>query len=1096
MGLFSQILEGYDPEYDDYDSPYGGEPRLNIDAPEELKRAVIQKVGPEVERKGVTGFAENFADDVGTFAGGIGSIIGQVLVHPVKSAGAVADAALHPVETGKMLAKPLIDNYTPRDNESVPGMLLRRAYDHPFDSLMDASFIVGGPASVAGKVAKATGAARTAEMFEEVARRASLIDPITLTMKTGKPIMKTFAPDAYARVKTASQLADVTGEEITRQKYLMDEFNNGLTEASAHLNPAEMQVRFPYAEGRIPIIKDNIITEITHRGQLESRKVEAGTAIRKEALDEFVAKYKPLQEIYEKQAGIDPETFAENARQAALRKTPAEGADPVAHEIAAQEAHDVAFAEALERKQRRAAKSTTTALDVAKEKEFRSRASSLAREQTTFDLEEINSMLPRDTNPSLDEALELMGPNGGVIIPHSAEVLTKDQSTVRNLLTKVGEAQSWKENTGAAFRSGLLDNLDPSAALSRSYRAAIKGDTLGKIFQDAAEVGVKEGFAARMPKEWNPNLDPEIRAGTHQPLDVKTVHLAGTLDEHFQKVFNRLHEVGEFDDAAGAVNAQELAEGIAGAAKTTFPLRGDGSGLYKVTKAMADELAFYKRSFEPATNPLAQISDKWVMQPYNLLNLSAKGTRILNNGYGNTAFAAIQGMLPFSLRGLDAALTTGRAMAGHYGLLKDEVSTKLGDILKLPGVAGGGLSTTEAFERARDLGGRLAESRNPLLSRFGKYTQLVSKANENLENIFRAWSTIYELKPGGVQSARNLIEGSASMATFADRVSELRGMGVEAMSDPALKAATTTMNRFFNDYNRTSAFERHVARHVFPYHKFYKHSAELLMRFPFEKPVKAQLARAVGNAALQDTKDTLASWGFDWDTMVPEYFRDSVPIRVDEGPDGTPAVMMLNTKGPNPFSFLSGSDVGEQGLAALHPLAKIALEQATGINMFTREKFQGAAGTFSGRKVDPETGAIVEDYERPPLVDHYLRQFWPYQTLRELAAHGRTATDTADLLDIATNATGAFKTDDRGLARRRPQPFGALTPLTRIAGPVPQVLQVPTQRQNVARKAIVSEQFADLLQNHPERREEILAALMQAARSQKPKPPPSRPRRF
>lgn len=1091
MGLFSSILAGYDPEYDDYDSPTAGTPRQNYDVPEDIKRNVVQKVGAEVEPKSVTGFLGNAAADVGEFASGLGSVIGHALVHPIDTAEAVGNAALHPIDTAEKLAQPFIDNYTPHEGEGIPSMLLRRAYDHPFDSLMDASFIVGGPASVAGTVAKATGAVRTAEVFEEVARRAAMIDPITLAQKTGRPIMKTMVPDAFARLRTSASLSASTSEEVTRQTYLMNEFNDGLKEASAHLNPAEMQIRFPYAEGRIPIIKDDMITEVTHRGALESRKVQAGTAIRPEALDEFVEKYRVHQEKYEKLAGLDPEGYANLAREKALREM--DPADPEGM-MKVDQAHQSALAEAMERKQRRSAKSTLTALDVAKEKNFREKATQLAVSQKTFDLTEINAMLPRDAAPTMDEALELMGPKGGVIVPHSGEVLTKDQSTVGNILTKVGEAKSWKENTGALFRSGALQQLDPNAALSRAYRSAIRGDTFGKIAGDAAEVGVKEGFAERMPKGWNPNLDPDVRAGTHQPLHPGSIHLDGTVGEHFERVQNRLAEVAEFDDAAKGLNLQDVAEHMAGAAEETFPLRAD-SPVYKIKKAMGDELAFYKRSFDPMTNPLAQISDKWVMGPFNLLNLSAKGTRILNNGYGNTAFIVMQGALPFSARGLDAAITAGRAMAGHFGLLTDEVSTKLGDILKLPGVAGGGLSGTEAFGRARDLGGRLAESSNPLLSRFGKYTQMVSKANENLENIYRGWSTIYEMKPGGMESVQNLIHSSASMSAFADRVGALRSAGVEAMSDGALQGAVKNMNRFLNDYNKTSAFDRNVARHVFPYHKFYKHSAELLLRFPFEKPIKGQLARAIGGAALQDTKDTLKSWGFDWNTMVPDYFRDSVPIRVDEGPDGTPAVMMLNTKGPNPFSFLSGSDVGEQGLAALHPLAKIALEQATGINMFTREKFQGASGTFSGRKVDPETGAIVEDYERPPLVDHYLRQFWPYQTLKELAAHGRTATDTADLLDIMSNRQGAFKTDDRGLARRKPQPFGALTPLARFAGPVPQVLQVPTARQNSARKAIVSEQFSDLLQQHPERREEILSQMLAEARAYRPGPA-TKPRRY
>jgi len=1099
MGLFSQILEG-DSEADVYDDPRAyGSRRLNLDVPEVLKRDVIKKTQRDLEGKSFTGFLGNAASDVGRFASGLGAILGQVLVHPVKSAEAVGEAAVHPVETAKMLAEPFVENYTPQEGESVPGMLLRRAYEHPFDSLVDASFIVGGPSGVAAKIAKATGFERTASLMSQVAERASQLDPITQAQRGGRYLLKTTVPDAYARMRTSSALADSTAQETTRQEFLMNKFNSDLSEAQAHLNTAEMRIRFPYAEGRIPLMKDDIITEITHRGTLESRKVEAGVALRPEALDLFRDKYHALQQRYEMEARISPEQVAtgealkaERSLADKLKEDPSYVPDETPEDV-----YTRALGEAQERSAKRAAKSTWTALDVAKEEDFRARVAKTATEQTTFDLNEIAAMLPRQAPTSMNEALELMGPKGGIIVPHSAEVLTRDQSTVRNVLTKVGEANVYKENTGAMFRGGFLENLDPAAALSRAYRAAIRGDSFAKVADDAAQVGVKEGFVTQMGKDWKPHLDPDVRAGTHQPLHPGSIHLDGSVSEHFERLKTRLAEVAEFDDAAANVNLGDVAEAMAARAHDTFPLnQAMLAKVYKVPTSMGDELAFYKRSFEPATNPLAQISDKWVMQPYNLLNLSAKGTRVLNNAYGNTEFIAMQGLHPFSFRGMDALLTTGRAMAGRFGLLTDEVSQKLAGVLDLPGVSGG-LEGTEAFSAARGLGEKLAEHGNPLLRTFGKYTQMISKANSNLEDIYRAASTIYELKPGGIESVRNLINGSASMATFADRIDELTKMGVGAMDEPVLKNAVKNMNRWLNDYKRTTAFERQVGRHVFPYHKFYKHSAELLMRFPFEKPIKAQLARAIGGAAIQDAKDTLASYGFDWDTMVPDFMRDSIPISATEGPDGTPSIMMLNTKGMNPFSFVAGNDVGEQGIGALHPLAKIAIEQATGINLFTREKFQGPMSTFSGRRVNPETGAIEEDYNRPGLVDHYLRQFWPYQTMRDLAAHGRVANDTAGLLDlIGKGAPGTYQLDDRGLQRRKPMAFGAATPLVRAIGPVPQTLQAPTKQQTAGRKAITSSQFADLLQQHPEARERILAELRASAQAYRPTRGSVRPRRY
>lgn len=1094
MSLFQQILQGYDPEAEDYFDPdYAGEPRLDLDIPGDLKREVLADVQPE-QPATLTGFAANAGKDVGRFVGGLGAMLGEVLTHPVRSAKAVGGALATPVETAKKLGQPIVDKYTPRAGEGVVSMLARNAYDEPFSTLMDASAIVSGPFGGAAKLARLTGGARAAEKLEAVASAARSMDPITIAQQTGRKLLKSKVPDAYARLRVQSAAADRAAEEATRQDWLTNDFNTRLAEASAHLNSAEMYVRFPYAEGRVPIIKDDVMTEITHRGMLESRKVEAGVAIRKEALDEFTAKYRALQEEYEVAAGLAPEQFADLARQRSLREATANapGSDPLANEMIAQEAYDAALTEATERKLKRATKSTMTALDVAKEKDFRVRAAELAQSQHTFDLEETMSMMPYDRTTTIEEAMAVMGDKVGIIVPHSNEVMTQGQSTVRNLVTKIGESSAYKENTGYLFRNGVLENTDPAANLARVYRTAVRGDTLTKVVSDAVDVGVKEGFAEWMPPGWKPQLDERIKAGTHQPVHPASMHLDGTLQEHYDRVLARVTELAD-EPGFGDLDASDLALGMARNAEKTFPLaKAAHDRVALITKAGADELAFYQRSLEPATNPLAQMSNAF-MGPFNAITLNGRATRLANNGYSGMLFATLQGMHPFSFRGLDALATTGRATLGRFGVLKDEVSQKLGKIYDLPGVTSG-LHSTEAFEKATNLSTRLARGEaapragklvnNPAVRLFGKYTEILGKANENLENIFRAGSLIYEMKPGGIQAVKNMMEGAAAQANFAEKISELSARGVNAMTDAGLKKAVEGMNRWTGDYKRTTAFERLVGRYVFPYHKFYKHSAELLLRFPFEKPVKGQLAAAVGGAALQDVKDVLESYGFDWNT-IPEQFRTSVPVDKREGADGTPEVVMLNTKGPNPFSFLSG-DAGDEAIASLHPLMKLAIEQATGVNLFTREKFQGAWSTFNGRKVNDD-GAIVEDYVRPPLAEHFLRQFWPYQTLRELAAHGRVATDTADLIDLVRASEGAYQQDERGLQRRRPQPYGALTPLMRMVGPVPQVLQTPTRANARAQDAVASEQLNDLLQRHPELLDKVLDSVGKRAEKWEPR---------
>lgn len=1117
MASFRDLLSGDYGRgmYDDDDEPANR--RVTFDAPAEYaQRAAVQKVAPQVEGKGVGGFVTNFAKDVGRFAGGLGALLGEVALHPVRSAEAVGSAVVNPIDTAKWLAEPIIERYTPGEGESITGMLARTAYEHPFDMLLDASTVIQGPFGAAAKVAKVAGAAEMAGKLSRVSAMGRAIDPLSLAQKGGRAVLKKYMPDQYALTRTMRANTDALSEEVQRQRFLENDFATRALEAEAHLNPAEHAIKFAWGEGRVPIIKDDMITEITHRGLLESRKVEAGTAIRPEALEQWKAAYDPLRKEFEQAAGLAPEQYAAKMRSSAVRqamyKPLAEGEtihtlnpdfnpfSPDVHQIG-EEAYAKGLAEATERQSRRAAVSTITALDVAKEKAFREQTAQLGIDEAKFNAIQEASNLPHpwDT-PTLEEALELM-PNGGMIIHHGMQVLNREQSTVRNVLTKAQEASARMENAGLTFKAGLLQQHDPTAALSRAYRHAIRGDTFAKIAEDAAQVGLKEGLGVKvMDGKWNPHLDPDVIAGTHQPLHPGSLAQDGSITEHFSRLKERLLEVAPFDEAAAAMNLVDVAENMGAATHRTFPLNSRVSNaVYKIPKGMGDALAMFKHSFEPATNPLAKISDKWVMGPFNLMTLNMKGGRILNNAAGDTFMVAGQGLTPFTARGFMAMLTAGRASLGHFGVLKDEVSQKLAKVFELPGVPGG-IGASDLLKETNDLGTRLAEGRvlegapravkavaqSAPARGLGRWTQMMATANQNLENIYRAGSTIYEMTPKGMESVKGLIHGSATMADMGERFAQLRGMGIEALKQTDLTNATKGMNRWLNDYDRTSAFDRLTGRYVFPYHKFYKHSAELLLRAPFEKPIKAQLARRIGAAALQDVKDQLASYGYDWNTMVPEGMRTSVPVHEIEGEDGSKSLMMFNTTGLNPFSIVNmNGDIGGAMLNSLNPLIKIAIEQATGVNLFTREKFQGQLSTFNGRKIDPETGASVEDYERPPLVDHYLRQFWPAQTLRDIVAHGRQPRDGADLLDMALNRPGTYRLDKQGREIEKPRAAGALTPFVRFMGAPVGIIQPPTVSQARTQRATTAEQFSDLYQLHPEKRAELLAELRKAARERK-----------
>jgi hypothetical protein len=96
---------------------------------------------------------------------------------------------------------------------------------------------------------------------------------------------------------------------------------------------------------------------------------------------------------------------------------------------------------------------------------------------------------------------------------------------------------------------------------------------------------------------------------------------------------------------------------------------------------------------------------------------------------------------------------------------------------------------------------------------------------------------------------------------------------------------------------------------------------------------------------------------------------------------------------------------------------------------------------------------------------------------------------------MATGAPGTYRLDEMGREREKPRPAGALTPLQRIIGPVASVIEPPTQKQEQAQGAAISEQFSSMYQQYPELRPKLLEELRRAAGRYKPPQKVLRPRR-
>lgn len=1181
MALLSDLVDYVDPTAKDEQDPdaYGENLRQPLGVDEEVGRRVIQEIQPQTQGPmDVPGqFLSNLGDNVGEFA----TNMFTAATFPFREPGRTRDALLSPIQTAKFLGTAMAEGYkqayTPKEGESIPGMILRRFYEKPLDSLMDASMLAqvatggaglavraatsgarglaegaaaaealttaaggtGAEMIAARKIAEAGGqmtpelqvaqkaasANRAIDFFDALSERAKQMDPITIAQQAGTFALKTAAPDVLAAMRATTRITDFVSDRTATLKAGEHAAEQQTQAALGELNPAERAVFHPYVSGRLNFDRPVGEQLMSHTGEWVPVK---GDVIRPDALEKARQQYIPIQENLEKLRSMDDPTVARVAGQKAMndaRRFLGNDFDPTHPQV--QEHVVNATQEALIKnndvRKYRATGEMRTALDIAKERQWRTQLEDSIRANEYDSIVDAERGMPRPTQTTPEEALQAMGPQGGIYFPHSAEAFTKDQSTIGNILTKMGEASTYKENQYALFRAGVLENQDPVKAILRAHATFNKGRTWVQMATDAAEQGVKEGSAFRMGKDWSPHTDKDVIAGTHQPFEPGRMFTDDLVEEEGQHMLVRLMEtmedtpkqppsamtidavtapgkgsaVGPFAQGGlpgatpiGNLNFADIMRGLAEGAdrgpiyryKTAIPK-------YKVPTSMGHAFKELRDSMQPPTNPIMRYVDN-ATQWWNWTNLNVKVTRMTNNIVGNTAFAAMQGVHPFTPRGLQSLIATGKAIAAKAGLTSGDEASKLAKVFDLPGIRSGGLQLglEQATGTVGDIAQKFGADRGALgravtapVRGVGHWASMMAKANANVESAYRAASLFYALSPNAIERARKMSGHMADSLTLGDKINAFAEAGGEVtMKLPEYRKSLQQVNRYFNNYDRTTPFERMVTRRVFPYYKFFKHSTDLITKFPFEHPLKAAVARQLGTVAMKDTQDTLANYGMRWDRDVPPQMRDSLPIFKTTNPDtGEPIVWMYNTKGANPFSQMSGY-ASEQVLQMLNPVVKVAIERATGVNLFTRERYKGAMSSYTGREVDPKTGAIVDSFEHPSYGESFLRSFWPYQTVRELAAQGRVPTDTASLLTMATNGPNAWQYDERGFPLRKPT-LSPVQALGRFVGAVPAPLEKATAQQQASRSSTVNAQLNSLYQRYPEKRSAIEAAMDRTA---------------
>jgi len=1178
MPLLSELLDYVDPTFDEEQDPeaYGENLRQPLDVDEEVGRRTIQAVQNDVVGPSVSGFFQNLGENVGEFATGMFAAASFPFREPTRAAQALKS----PIESAKFLGSAVIqgykDSYTPKEGESVPGMILRRFYEKPFDSLMDASMLAqvasggaglavraatsgvrgaaqgaaaaaalteaagmeGASAIAARRIAEAGGqmtpelhlaqqaasANRAIDFFDALTTRAQQIDPITLAQKTGTALLETAAPDVIAAMRATSRITDFISERTSTLKAAEHQAEMLTQSAFKDLNPAERAVIHPYIAGRVNFERPVGEQLMTHTGEWVPVK---GDVVRPDALEAARQAYLPIQEQLEQLRGMSDDQVSRTMGQKAMndaRTFLGAQFDPVHPQVQEYVVNSVqeALIKNNDVRKYRATGEMRTALDIAKERKWRTELEDAVRSNEYASIAAAEAGIPRPVQTTPEEALQAMGPQGGVYFPHSAETFNREQSTIGNILTKMGEASTYKENQYALFRNGILEHQDPVKAVLRAYATFNKGRTWVQMATDAAEQGVKEGSAFRMSRDWNPHVDPDVIKGTHQPFEPGRMLTDQLVEEEGQHMLIRLMETMEdmppTPPSAMTIDAvtaplKSTAEGplakggLPGAtpiANLNFTdiMRGLAEGAdkgpvyryktmipkYKVPTSMGHAFKELRDSMQPPTNPIMRYVDG-ATQWWNWTNLNVKVTRLTNNIIGNTAFAAMQGVHPFTPRGLQSLIATGKALGAKAGLTNSENAQKLAKVFDLPGIRSGGLqlgleqatgTVGDIVQKVGSKRGVLGKTLTAPIRGVGHWASLMAKANANIESAYRAASLFYDLSPNAIERARKMSGHMSDSLTLGDKINSFAEAGGEVtMKLPEYRNALKQVNRYFNNYDRTTPFERMVTRRVFPYYKFFKHSTDLITRYPFEHPLKSAVARQVGAAALRDVKETVEQYGLKWED-VPAQMRDSLPIFRTENPEtGEPVVWMYNTKGPNPFSQMNGY-ASEQVLQMLNPVIKVALERATGVNLFTRERYRGAISSFTGREVDPDTGAIVDSFNHPSYGEAFLRSFWPYQTVRELVQQGRVPTDTASLLAMATNAPNAWQYDERGFPVRKPT-LSRVQALGRFVGAVPAPLEKPTEEQRASRKGVVNTQLNNLYQRYPEKRSAILTALEETA---------------
>jgi len=307
----------------------------------------------------------------------------------------------------------------------------------------------------------------------------------------------------------------------------------------------------------------------------------------------------------------------------------------------------------------------------------------------------------------------------------------------------------------------------------------------------------------------------------------------------------------------------------------------------------------------------------------SVLSLSPRW--IINNFFGNMIFMGIEnpGALRSAIRGLDTKQRRlVAAVLGEDNLAMDE----MGFYNSMTDFGG---ATAEQFTKGQKFRASVvgAEGGNRVLSLPAQGLKKVSGGVKSMNSI------VEQAARRGVlidALAKRNLHGWVSM--FHKSQTTLKKIAEEGVDEGTMAAALQDVDRALGNFMRYSPIEQNIIRRfMMPFYGFYRHMLNVLLKFPIEHPMKATVARLVG----EFNESFMAG--------MPEWIQNDIPVHLGSvgGSD-----IVLRLKNMNPLSLITDD---YPLIGVLNPALKVGLERGLGISTFTGEDFDM-----------PENGTMVQ----------------------------------------------------------------------------------------------------------------------------------------